>query len=104
MSEEKEERKNNELAYIEATFVSPMQWHLDDYEDELAEAGFSGITLDDIKDVFIKYGECVIHLKVGKTIILGQGRFGETDYKWPESFGLYNEGWDELHEVEGEEE
>lgn len=95
MSDTKEE---NEVAYIEATFVSPMQWHLDDYEEELAEAGVSGITTADIKDVFIKYGECTIHLNNGETIHLGQGRFGETDYKWPDRFGLYNDRWIKLKE------
>lgn len=104
MSKEKKEGKKNELAFIEATFVSPMQWHLEDYEDELAEAGVSGITMADIKDVFIKYGECTIHLNNGESISLGQGRFGETDYKWPEEFSLWNEEWYQLHEVEGEEE
>ena len=99
-----EEEKKNEVAFIEATFESPMQWHLEDYKEELKELGITCLTYDDIADVFIKYGECTIHLKNGERISLGQGSFGEPDYKWPTNFELYNEEWYELSVSTKEEE
>ena len=104
MSEEKKDKKKDKVTHIEAWYASPVRWSLDDYEDELEDAGISGLTTDDIKDVDIKYGECTITLKNGEVIDLGQGDFGETDYKWPEEFKLFSEYWIELHWVEGEEE
>jgi len=99
---ENEEDESKLVAHIEAIYAAPMSWeisiHHDEYHDELIDAGITELRLEDIADVHIKYGECTITLKNGNTINLGQGNFGETDYKWPVSFGLYSEKYDQLAE------
>ena len=101
MSNESENEKEDEsklVAHIEAIYAAPMSWEIRIYHDELIDAGITELRLEDIADVHIKHGECTITLKNGNTIDLGQGDFGETDYKWPVSFGLYSEKYDQLAE------
>lgn len=99
---ENEEDESKLVAHIEAIYAAPMSWEIsiyhDEYHDELIDAGITELRLEDIADVHIKHGECTITLKNGNTIDLGQGNFGETDYKWPVSFGLYSEKHDQLAE------
>tara|TARA_B100001094_G_C17812360_1_gene614441 strand:+ start:25 stop:369 length:345 start_codon:yes stop_codon:yes gene_type:complete len=105
-SENKEEEESKLVAHIEAKYEAPMSWEIMVYHDELIDAGVTideetgeiELRLEDIADVHIKHGECTIELKNGNTINLGQGNFGETDYKWPENVALYSEGYDQLAE------
>ena len=99
MSNESEnQEESTPVAHIEANFSAPMSWELRVYAEDLEEAGITELRLEDIEGVWIKYGECTIKLKNGNEISLGQGNFGETDYKWPESFALYSESWSQLAE------
>lgn len=78
------------IDYIEGVYECFLGWRL---PEDL------NITMKDVDHVWIKYGNCEIHLKNGD--IIKPEPMGEmNDFKWPVKTKIMNAEYDELEEEE----
>lgn len=78
------------IEYIEGVYECYLGWRL---PEDL------NITMDDVSHVWIKYGNCEIHLKNGD-IIKPDACGDMNDFKWPEKIKIMNDDYDQLNEEE----
>ena len=73
--------------YIECLYTAPVVWDLEELEIDWSK----------VKDHYIKYGSLHITYSDGRKEEY-YGDFGETDYKWADTEGFYDEDWNEVNE------
>lgn len=75
--------------YIECLYTVPIVWDLEELEIDWSK----------VKDHYIKYGSLNITYNDGREEEY-YGNIGETDYKWADTEGFYDEDWNEVNEEE----